>query len=94
MTESESKKGKSPNTLIWKYSDNIKIEKDVSNWILTHKNKPTFYSTMTGAMKGVSNIFLIEMFAKIPDSEKESMANVLKILKEHDEYIKKLFGGH
>ena len=93
IMETEKKKTK-PSILIWKHSDNLKIEKDSYNFTVTHKNKQTFYSSLAGAIKRVSDIFLVEKFAKIPDSEKESMANVLKILKEHDEYIKKLFGGH
>lgn len=90
----EKKKGGKATTLVYQHSDKLKIEKDAYNWIVNHNKKTTYYPSLSGAVAKVSDILLIQKLEKIPDEEKQSFAYLVKLIREHDENIRGLFGEH
>lgn len=86
----ESKKGKPESISIFKFNDEIYIEKDSRNYILNTPGHTWFYTDKINVFKDLNDYLLNEKIKNVPDDLKYNITYLIDLMKKHHSEMKEL----
>ena len=94
LTDDDDKTSPQSRMMIYKYNDNLYIEKDPRCYVLSVRSKELYYPLLNQAFTKLSHVLLEEHFGRIPNEEKNDIKRILRAIEEHDKMIKEMFKGY